>query len=105
MESDENEIGIPEIGIPDITIPEQDTIKTLTESDDEYEIPLPPGPPPLRAFEQQFTPIIQSQNRIPPPPPPGGPPPFRGPFPVYTPGGRIPPPPPYVYQQPMCKLN
>ncbi|KAI7900989.1 WW domain binding protein 11-domain-containing protein [Cokeromyces recurvatus] len=71
--------------------------KVLTESDDEYEIPLPPGPPPHRPFEDQLTPIQtaqQQQQRAPPPPPPG-PPPF--------PMARIPPPPPplmyYPYPQ------
>ncbi|KAG2193836.1 hypothetical protein INT46_011677 [Mucor plumbeus] len=50
--------------------------KILTESDDEYEIPLPPGPPPYRPFEEQLNPIIQQQQNFrgqPPPPPPGGP--------------------------------
>lgn len=49
--------------------------KILTESDDEYEIPLPPGPPPYRPFEEQLNPIMQQQNfrGPPPPPPPGGP--------------------------------
>lgn len=90
MEDSDEDIAIPEGDVP--------AKKILTESDDEYEIPLPPGPPPPRAFDQQFTPIQAAQQRIPPPPPPG-PPPFRGPFPVYTPGGRIPPPPPPMPHQ------
>ncbi|KAG2199633.1 hypothetical protein INT47_005158 [Mucor saturninus] len=84
LEESDNEIPLPS---------GEEIPKILTESDDEYEIPLPPGPPPLRPFEQQFTPV----GRMPPPPPPGGPPHAV----VYTPGGRIPPPPPPPQQQPM----
>ncbi|KAL0143259.1 WW domain binding protein 11-domain-containing protein [Mucor lusitanicus] len=63
--------------------------KILTESDDEYEIPLPPGPPPYRPFEEQLNPIIQQQQHVrgpPPPPPPGGP--------LRQGVQRVPPPPP-----------
>ncbi|KAI8982256.1 hypothetical protein BDF20DRAFT_459678 [Mycotypha africana] len=70
--------------------------KELTESDDEYEIPLPPGPPPHRPFAEQLEPIQTAQQRIPPPPPPGPPP-----FPVaYPPGTIPPPPPPFPYAHP-----
>ncbi|CEP14653.1 hypothetical protein [Parasitella parasitica] len=67
--------------------------KTLTESDDEYEIPLPPGPPPYRPFEEQLNPIIQHQFRNPPPPPPPGGPVMNRPRMHQVP----PPPPPIPY--------
>ncbi|KAI8644991.1 WW domain binding protein 11-domain-containing protein [Parasitella parasitica] len=63
--------------------------KVLTESDDEYEIPLPPGPPPYRPFEEQLNPIIQQQFRNPPPPPPPG-----GPLLNRHRMHQVPPPPP-----------
>jgi hypothetical protein len=82
----------------DIPLPKDGELKKpLTESDEEYEIPLPPGPPPYRPFEGQLNATVAAQQSLhrPPPPPPPGPPPFRGPFPVYQ-GGmqRMPPPPP-----------
>jgi hypothetical protein len=84
----DQDIPLPEDGQPK---------KILTESDDEYEIPLPPGPPPYRPFEGQLNAAQQPLQR--PPPPPPGPPPFRGPFPVYHGGMQMvpPPPPPLPY--------
>ncbi|EPB83184.1 hypothetical protein HMPREF1544_10077 [Mucor circinelloides 1006PhL] len=77
--------------------------KILTESDDEYEIPLPPGPPPHRPFEEQLNPIRQQQNlRGPPPPPPPG-----GPFMNRPSMQRVPPPPPpipYGYRPPQMMV-
>ncbi|KAG1456535.1 hypothetical protein G6F56_006807 [Rhizopus delemar] len=65
--------------------------KEITESDDDYEIPLPPGPPPPKPFASQV-PIAQNfGGRRPPPPPP---------LPYHTmPQYQHPPPQPYAYSQ------
>ncbi|KAI8097985.1 uncharacterized protein B0P05DRAFT_522847 [Gilbertella persicaria] len=90
-DSDEEDDNEEEEEEEDVPMPKEQH-KVLTESDDEYEIPLPPGPPPQRPFDNQLAPL---QNRLPaPPPPPPGPPPFRGPYPVHQGQNRMQPPPP-----------
>jgi WW domain-binding protein 11 len=58
----------------EVPMPESEKVeenkKEITESDDEYEIPLPPGPPPPKPFASQVPNQGRMLQQLPPPPPP-----------------------------------